>query len=142
MYRMIKNSVFPSHLTLAQAHELLAGLRTPCFGALQTNAWKYVCKCVCVICVCTYGCRHMSWSQNTKARYRAMCVICVYMCLSDTCVNVGIYVCKCGYIRVQAYELVSKHQGALQTNRYWVDLMSGLQASSQKSGYSRSLLPL
>jgi len=26
-----------------------------------------------------------------------------------------------------AYELVSKHQGALQTNRYWIDLMSGLQ---------------
>ncbi|EKX47207.1 hypothetical protein GUITHDRAFT_159585 [Guillardia theta CCMP2712] len=30
-------------------------------------------------------------------------------------------------IRSAAYELVSKHQGGLQTNRYWVDLMAGIQ---------------
>lgn len=44
-----------------------------------------------------------------------------------------------------AYELVSKHQGALQTNRYWVDLMSGLQLDSipeKDINYIRDFVPL
>ena len=51
----------------------------------------------------------------------------------------------CVYIWVQAYELVSKHQGALQTNRYWVDLMSGLQLDSipeKGVDYIRDFVPL
>ena len=44
-----------------------------------------------------------------------------------------------------AYELVSKHQGALQTNRYWVDLMSGLQLDGMPDktvDYIRDFVPL
>ena len=47
--------------------------------------------------------------------------------------------------RGQAYELVSKHQGALQTNRYWVDLMSGLMLDSipeKGVDYIRDFIPL
>lgn len=44
-----------------------------------------------------------------------------------------------------AYELVSKHQGALQTNRYWIDLMSGLQLDAlgdKNVDYIRDFVPL
>ena len=48
-------------------------------------------------------------------------------------------------VHLQAYELVSKHQGALQTNRYWVDLMSGLQldaVADKTVDYVRDFVPL
>jgi len=48
-------------------------------------------------------------------------------------------------VQSAAYELVSKHQGALQTNRYWVDLMSGLQldaVADKTVDYVRDFVPL
>jgi len=44
-----------------------------------------------------------------------------------------------------AYELISRHEGALQTNRYWVELMSGLQLEcvpGKDPSYYRDFAPM
>lgn len=42
-------------------------------------------------------------------------------------------------IRSAQYELISKFQGAMQTNKHWVDMMSGVQLEEAESKDLRSI---